>query len=205
MLLKGGVTWANVDIWNHQNKHAHTTKGSRPYFDSSTPHIHMATISSVKQSKTHYNQWYCLHRRRRQIPDSKLLPRSIYDIFTQISNDFQRSLCRFRCRHGVSLLLFCKPSVHWWALSSASWVDTRLLQGYCWLATSLFWYSAPTHFLKRLWKNAYPTFKLRCFWEIDHNIKISHTIVFTNFLGLRCFWEMQPSSVHRVNFMAALN
>ncbi len=30
---------ANVDISNHQNKHAPTPKGSRPYFDSSAPHI----------------------------------------------------------------------------------------------------------------------------------------------------------------------
>jgi len=29
---------------------------------------------------------------------------------------------------------------------------------------------------------------LRCFWETDHNIKISRTI----FLGLRWFWETQP-------------
>ncbi len=31
---------------------------------------------------------------------------------------------------------------------------------YRWLATSLFWYSAPTCFLKRFWKTAYPTFNL---------------------------------------------
>ncbi len=43
---------ANVGIWNHQNKHAPTPKGSRPYFDSSAAHIHTATISSVKQNKT---------------------------------------------------------------------------------------------------------------------------------------------------------
>ncbi len=30
---------ANVDIWNHQNKHASTTKGSRPYFDRSAQQI----------------------------------------------------------------------------------------------------------------------------------------------------------------------
>ncbi len=41
-----------------------------------------------------------------QNPNSKLLPRSIYDILTQISNYFQRSLCLVRCRHGVSHLLF---------------------------------------------------------------------------------------------------
>ncbi len=29
---------ANVDIWNHQNKHVPAPKGSRPYFDSSAPH-----------------------------------------------------------------------------------------------------------------------------------------------------------------------
>ncbi len=37
-----------------------------------------------------------------QIPDSKLLPRSIYDILTQISNDFQRLLCRIQCRQTVT-------------------------------------------------------------------------------------------------------
>ncbi len=29
---------------------------------------------------------------------------------------------------------------------------------YCWLATSLFWYSAQLSFLKHFWKNTYPTF-----------------------------------------------
>ncbi len=38
---------------------------------------------------------------RQQIPDSKLMPRSIYDVLTQSSNDLQRSLCRVHCRHGV--------------------------------------------------------------------------------------------------------
>ncbi len=28
-----------ANIWNHQNKHAPTPKGYRPYFDSSAPHI----------------------------------------------------------------------------------------------------------------------------------------------------------------------
>ncbi len=32
---------ANVDIWNLQNKHAPTPKGSHHYFDSSNPHILM--------------------------------------------------------------------------------------------------------------------------------------------------------------------
>ncbi len=56
----------NVDIWNHQNKHAPNPKGSRPYFDRSAPHIGyvayatQATISSVKQSKT--NVMPCLHQ-----------------------------------------------------------------------------------------------------------------------------------------------
>ncbi len=54
-----------------------------------------------------------------QIPDSKLLLRCIYDILTQISNDFQWSLCHVQCSccgtpssvHTVSLLLFhrCFP------------------------------------------------------------------------------------------------
>ncbi len=52
----------------------------------------------------HYNQWCCLQMWRgttRQIPDSKQVPRSIYDVLTQSSNDLQWSLCRIRCRHGV--------------------------------------------------------------------------------------------------------
>ncbi len=31
---------------------------------------------------------------------------------------------------------------------------------YCWLATSLFWYWARLSFLKRFWKNTFPTFKI---------------------------------------------
>ncbi len=38
----------------------------------------------------------------RQIPDSKLLTLSIYDILTQISNDFQRSLCHVQFRQTVT-------------------------------------------------------------------------------------------------------
>ncbi len=29
------------------------------------------------------------------------MPRSIYDVLTQRSNDLHRSLCRVHCRHGV--------------------------------------------------------------------------------------------------------
>ncbi len=39
----------------------------------------------------------------RQIPDSKLLPRFIYDVLTQISNDFQRSLCRVQWRQTLAV------------------------------------------------------------------------------------------------------
>ncbi len=37
-----------------------------------------------------------------KIPDSKLLPRSIYDVLTQISNYFQQSFCRVQCRQTVT-------------------------------------------------------------------------------------------------------
>ncbi len=157
-----------------------------------------------------------------QIPDRKLLPRSIYDVLTQISNDFQRSLylvqCRqtlavaarcVRCRHGVTNLSRRnkatsasdhRPSAPW-VLSSAGklirylhgsyflpYRASRLLDiflfcflsadsfchlarlftersllhiicrhaPYCWLATSLFWYSAPTQFSKAFLKNDIP-------------------------------------------------
>ncbi len=92
--------------------------------------------------------------------------------------------CRVQCRHGVSLLLFRKRFpplcfIHHLYLSvvarlmSVMCTDERhsLLcimsrhAPYCWLATSLFWYSAPTRFLKRFWKNAYPTFKCQVHWE----------------------------------------
>ncbi len=49
----------------------------------------------------------CLHRMQAdaaiwQIPDSKLPPRSIYDVLTRISNNFQRSLCHIQCRPNVT-------------------------------------------------------------------------------------------------------
>ncbi len=39
----------------------------------------------------------------RQIQDSKLMPRSIYDVLTQSSNDLQRSLCRVQCRQTLAV------------------------------------------------------------------------------------------------------
>ncbi len=74
-----------------------------------------------KYYRSHYNQWCCIHcilrSSTQQTPDRKLLPRSIYDVLTQISNDFQQSLnhiqCtqtlavvarRVRCRHSVTIL-----------------------------------------------------------------------------------------------------
>ncbi len=168
-----------------------------------------ATISSVKQSKT--NVTPCLNRTRaarqntieviiisdavytgccaaRQISVRELLLRSIYDVLTQISNDFQRPLCRVqcrqilavaarrvRCRHGVTHLSRrnkatsssdCRPSTPW-VLSSAGKLIRYLHRSYflpyrsadapyCWLATSLFWYSAPTQFSKAFLKNDIP-------------------------------------------------
>ncbi len=81
-------------------------------------------ISSVKQSNT--NVTPCLHRMRttwqntkeviifsdavytgccaaRHISDRKLLPRSIYDVLTQISNDFQWSLYHVQCRQTLAI------------------------------------------------------------------------------------------------------
>ncbi len=97
------------------------------------PHTYVAyatqaTISSVKQSKT--NVTPCLHRTRaarqniieviiisdavytgccaaRQISDRKLLPRSIYEVLTQIWNDFQRSLYRDECRQTLAVAVWC--------------------------------------------------------------------------------------------------
>ncbi len=102
------------------------------------PHTYIAyatqaTISSVKQSKTNVTQ--CLHRTRavrqntieviiisdavyigccaaRQISDRKLLPCSIYDVLTQILNDFQRSLCCVQCRQTLAVVVRCVRCRH---------------------------------------------------------------------------------------------
>ncbi len=44
----------------------------------------------------------------RQIPDRKLLPLSIYDVLTQISNDFQLSCYHVQCRQTLVLLTYRK-------------------------------------------------------------------------------------------------
>ncbi len=95
-----------------------------------------ATISSVKQCKA--NVTLCLHRMRvarkntieviiisdalytgccvaqKKISDRKLLPRSIYDVLTQISNDFQWLLFRVQCRQTLAVAVRvpgCPPGV----------------------------------------------------------------------------------------------
>ncbi len=111
-----------------------------------------------------------------QIPDSKLLPRSIYDLLTQISNDFQRSHCHVQCRQNCLVETRFKPSFvpqmfssfvyirHLYLsvvvrLMSVMCTDERSLllimsrhAPYCWLAKSLFWYWAWLSFLKHLKK-----------------------------------------------------
>ncbi len=69
----------------------------------------MSTLDAsgaTKYNRTHYNQWCCVTDytacdAARQIPASKLMHRSIYDILTQSSNDWQRSLCRVQCRQTL--------------------------------------------------------------------------------------------------------
>ncbi len=67
---------------------------------------------TTKYNRTHYNQWCHLHCLRRGVTrhnksrtNSKLMPRSIYDVLTQSSNDYQLSLCRIRHRHGVQSVM----------------------------------------------------------------------------------------------------
>ncbi len=107
-------------------------------------------------------------------------------LFIKYWHKFQ--ICRVWCRPCVSLLLFrrhfplCFFIRHLY-LSVVAWImsvmctDARSLlcimsrhAPYCWLATSLFWYSAPTRFLKRFWKNAYPTFNSSnvTIWKIKY-------------------------------------
>ncbi len=124
--LKGGVSdfWKPVLIFEITKTNTLLTqKGLAPILIA-PPHTYIAyatqaTISSVKQSKT--NGTLCLHRTRsarqntieviiisdavytgccavRQIPNRKLLPRSIYDMLT---NDFQWSL--YRCCDASSV------------------------------------------------------------------------------------------------------
>ncbi len=146
---------ANVDFWNHQNKHALPQKGLAPILIA-PPHTYIQqrlvlwnktkpmlltyreetkqpqnaaglpapwvlssfflpyrnTVSTPDASGTAWQNTieliiisdavYTGYRATtRQIPDSKLLPRSIYDILTQISNDFQWSLCTVQCQGWV--------------------------------------------------------------------------------------------------------
>ncbi len=77
-----------------------------------------------------------------QIPDSKLLPRSIYDILTQILNLLFHRRFPLLFLSTISIFLSSLGSanvrhVHWWALSPR--IMSRHAP-YCWLATSLFWY-----------------------------------------------------------------
>ncbi len=74
------------------------------------------------------------------------------------------------CRRCFPLLFFYPPSLsfchHSARLMSVMCTERSLLPimsrhaPYCWLATSFFWYSARLSFLKRFWKNTYPTFKI---------------------------------------------
>ncbi len=100
-----------------------------------------------------------------------------------------------RCRHSVSLVLFRRrfpllfflsaiyiflsslgsAHVHW-ALSLLSIMSRHSF--YCWLATSLFWYWSRLRFLKRFWKNAYPTFKRFQICLMFNNFKL--------FLSMSC-------------------
>ncbi len=84
--------------------------------------------------RIHYNQWCCLH----WIPDSKLLPRSMYDVLTQISNDFR--LMSVMCTERSLLRITSKRPL--------------LLIGYKFVLVF-----GRLSFLKRFWKNTYPTFK----------------------------------------------
>ncbi len=106
----------------------------------------------------------------RQIPDSKLLLCSIYDVLTQISDDFEKS-CNHLCKPSFvpqmfSSFVFYLPPLSFCLsarLMSIMCTDERSLlcimsrhAPYCWLATSLFWYSAPTPFSKAFLKKHIP-------------------------------------------------
>ncbi len=68
--------------------------------------------------------------------------------------------------HSADVFWFCFLSAISFCHSARLFTERSLLHimsrhaPYCWLATSLFWYSAPTlkRFLKHFWKIAYPTF-----------------------------------------------
>ncbi len=118
------------------------------------PHTYatQATISSVKQSKTH-NQWCCLHwmPRHDKCPTVTAAVFYLWRIDTNFKW-FSTVALSGTVYTDFSCCLSCALS----ALSSASWVG---MPPYCWLATSLFSYSVRLSFLKHFWKNTYPTFK----------------------------------------------
>ncbi len=80
-------------------------------------HVYTDVSGATKYYRSHYNQWCCLHwmlrGSTRQIPDRKLLPRSIYDILTQ-KNYFQWSLYGIQCRQTLAVAAWrvrCRHSV----------------------------------------------------------------------------------------------
>ncbi len=92
----------------------------------------------------------------RNLQGSYFLPDCSADVFFSLV--FIRHLYLSVARVGCSLN----------ALSSKSWVD--LDAPYCWLATSLFWYSCLLSFLKRFWKIAYPAFNIGIIWVLGINV-----------------------------------
>ncbi len=62
--------------------------------------VQQNTIEHIIISEAVYTGW---HSTTWQIPESKLMPRSINDVLTQSSNDLQRSLCRVQCRQTLAV------------------------------------------------------------------------------------------------------
>ncbi len=183
---------SNVDIWNHQNKHAPTPKGSRPYgkYECSAPPLSLSVCNYIsrfgtfafhdrKAALSNFSSllWYysCEITNKKYIFHKWIV--NFINIKSSSSSHFHLKFLGKFCLPdkpplGVSLLLFrsrflscflsalsifCRRSAR---LMSVMCTDERrsLPAPYCWLATSLFWYSALTRFPKRFWKNAYPTF-----------------------------------------------
>ncbi len=68
---------------------------------------------TTKYNRTHYNQWCCVTDytgcgAAQQIPASKVMPCSIYDVQTQSRNDLQWLFCRVQCRQTFGPFTWCE-------------------------------------------------------------------------------------------------
>ncbi len=109
----------------------------------STPDASGAT----KYYRSHYNQW-CWSDIYTG-PTSCLIVPQTFSSFVFFIRHLYLSIARLFTERSL-LYIMSRHTPYWIPYTP-----------YCWLATSLFWYSARLSFLKHFWKMIYPTYKTR--------------------------------------------